>query len=573
MGGTGSGRKREGTRFDWRKSGTEGSLNLAQDIGSLSFTNPDSNFLLIPKSIAWGMFERERANLMEVERQQRISELGLDNVPTDPQEFYWDMGCPILDRNGNSVLNLADYQWEVWNSVFDHRYSIVVKSQKVGITTTVLLADLQLALLPKEHPRSCRGKEILVIAQSIPHARLHLQTLRQMIQRSKYVDVMRVKPTQVTFKDEVTKVGTIFLENPDDPSSPTRIIGLGPKEGAIWSYKSVKHVHVSDIVASDIDYSDSVNAALTRLANTNGTMLIETPPRGPQGRVYEIWRAALEKKADDQRPDAQFWPIKIPVGKAVQAGLVTQEYLDNMKATMGAKYNSFFEAEFIAVEGNVFPLEQVEHAVKMGELLDVETATKDYSRPRSMGIDPGFGSSQFAIVISQTRKNRIEVVFARQFRYENPSDMVRYAWELSHRYNVKKVYADGSNPGYIRDLKRRFGEPQDYERMMAQIIGQQYDPAHYMKVVPVNFNKKGREMLAHAQYFMSKGELAINEDAFSDLVVQIRSAQEDGKGGLDKKRNTMDLFDAWRLSLLHYQVIPSRPGSPGRPSPIGGFTR
>ncbi len=376
---------------------------------------------------------------------------------------------------------------------------------------------------------------------------------------------MRTQQTQgtIVFRDQVTKVGTILLENPDDPSSPTTIIALGPKEGSIWSYKTVKHVHISDIAATDqvSDYGPSINAALTRLANTNGTMVLESPPRGPQGKLYDIWRNAIEKRPDDAGPDISFWPIKIPAKKAVDAGLIKQDYLDNMRIQMGAAYNSFFEAEFSAVQGNIFPLSQVEHAVELGKLVDVENAQNDWNRPRSMGLDEGFGSSKFGVCITQAKHNCIETVYAREFERQNPSDVIKLAWELAHRYNVKKIFIDGSNPGYIRDLKRRFGEPQNYETLMAQIIGQQYEPAHYMKIVPVNFNKKGREMIAHAQYFMARGELAIPESHFEDLAVQIRSATDDGKGGLDKKSyGTMDLFDAWRLSLLYYQVLPSHAG-------------
>lgn len=563
MGGSGSGRK-TGNSSRGLSSRESSGLSITEDLGSYSLGNPDSDFLLFSRDKAKEIYEREHRISKEQERLAKVDALGLDNIPATPKEFYEYIGYPILDPKGERVRNLADYQWEVWNSLFDHRYTVVVKSQKVGITTAVLLADLQLALLPRTHPLSCRGREILVIAQSIPHARLHLQTLRQLILRSNVSAVMRTQQTQgtIVFRDQVTKVGTILLENPDDPTSPTTIIGLGPKEGSIWSYKTVKHVHISDIAATDqvSDYGPSINAALTRLANTNGTMVLESPPRGPQGKLYDIWRNAIERRPDDAGPDISFWPIKIPAKKAVDAGLISQDYLDNMRIQMGTAYNSFFEAEFTAVEGNLFPLSQIEHAVELGKEVNVEAAMGDWYRPRSMGIDPGFGSSQFAIVITHAKNNKIEVLYAKQFPRVNPSDMVKHAWELSHRYNVKKIYVDGANPGYIRDLKRRFGEPQNYETLMAQIIGQQYEPAHYMKVVPVNFNKKGKEMIAHAQYFMSKGELALSEEYFQDLVVQVRSAQDDGKGGLDKKLNTMDLFDAWRMSLLYYQVLPSHAG-------------
>ena len=90
--------------------------------------------------------------------------------------------------------------------------------------------------------------------------------------------------------DEVTKVTVLFIHNPDNPSQPTKIIGLGGNEASIWSFKEVKHIHMSDIaVITKKDYSGVINAAMTRLANTDGTMIIETPPYGPRGKVYEIY--------------------------------------------------------------------------------------------------------------------------------------------------------------------------------------------------------------------------------------------------------------------------------------------
>jgi hypothetical protein len=91
-------------------------------------------------------------------------------------------------------------------------------------------------------------------------------------------------------KEEKTKVGVAYIKNLDNALQPSRIIVLGSSETQVWSWKQVGHIHFSDITASKlVDDSSLFAAAFSRLANTDGTMLIETPPRRPVGKVYEIY--------------------------------------------------------------------------------------------------------------------------------------------------------------------------------------------------------------------------------------------------------------------------------------------
>ena len=89
-----------------------------------------------------------------------------------------DFGLLPHPKTGEPVTALSAYQHKVCKAGFYHKYRLIVKSQKIGLTTSVLLEDFQRAL------SECKGYEILLIAQTISHAHEHLYTLRYRILNS-----------------------------------------------------------------------------------------------------------------------------------------------------------------------------------------------------------------------------------------------------------------------------------------------------------------------------------------------------------------------------------------------------
>jgi len=123
------------------------------------------------------------------------------NIPLDPDEFYQDFGLLEYPLTKKPVQHLTANQYAVWKDGFRHKYREVIKSQKVGITTSLLIEDFQKSIT------TCKRKEILVIAQDTDHAKDHLYTLRKLISNSqKYSKFLINKPTELLLKDEVTKV-------------------------------------------------------------------------------------------------------------------------------------------------------------------------------------------------------------------------------------------------------------------------------------------------------------------------------------------------------------------------------
>ena len=205
------------------------------------------------------------------------------SIPLDPQEFYQDFGYLLHPKTGEPVSNLTNYQYQIWNDKYHSKYRLVLKSQKVGITTSTLLEDFQDSIT------RFRGHDILIIAQSQNHANEHLRTLKNLILNSeKYRQFLITNPSELLLKEEKSKASVAYLKNPDNPLKPSRIIALGASEGGVWSWKNVSKIHMSDIAATNlVDDSGLFAAAFSRLANTDGSLIIETPPRGARGRVYE----------------------------------------------------------------------------------------------------------------------------------------------------------------------------------------------------------------------------------------------------------------------------------------------
>jgi hypothetical protein len=75
-----------------------------------------------------------------------------------------------------------------------------------------------------------------------------------------------------------------------------------------------------------------------------------------------------------------------------------------------------------------------------------------------------------------------------------------------------------------------------------------------MKIVPVDFNKEHKAMLAHWKMILEddRGKIAINPERFDKLITALRTAV-DNDGTLDKESTSYnDIFDAFRLALKFY---------------------
>jgi hypothetical protein len=251
--------------------------------------------------------------------------------------------------------------------------------------------------------------------------------------------------------------------------------------------------------------------------------------------------------------------------------LLDYTYGLNMIYTTGeidaAKQSPSFEREYnskyLGIIGNVFHTKDIEAAIEKGKVAS-SFALNSYTQ-KCIGLDPGFGSSNFGVCITELLNGGINVLHAEEYHRPDFNEMIDITLNLIREYCISfrgndRIFVDGANPSFIRALKARVNEDTEYEDQIAR--WKSYNTAQVvdldwltdnMFVLPVAFSKEHKHMLTHAKSVVeSNGMLSIHPK-FNKLITALRTAVEKGEGSLDKELTSFDdCFDAFRLSLMFW---------------------
>jgi hypothetical protein len=182
-----------------------------------------------------------------------------------------------------------------------------------------------------------------------------------------------------------------------------------------------------------------------------------------------------------------------------------------------------------------------------------------------MGLDPGYGSSPFAIVITQFRDGYIEVLYAEEYDRPLQNEIIELVIRLNNKHHIGRILVDASNAGFLSSLKQQIGD-YDYKSYVQndRVITNIYDSrlrqcSSNIKVLPVNFGTIHGEMLFHVNTILSARRLRIHP-SFTKLITSLRTAQVvNDKWSLDKEQTYYDdILDSFRLSLLNYYFTQKR---------------
>lgn len=305
-------------------------------------------------------------------------------------------------------------------------------------------------------------------------------------------------------------------------------------------------------------------SAMRGLPNVKFVFLDEADffPKGQQQEARTVAERYIGKSdayialvSTPNQPDGLFQSIESEVPSLYHRIILGwQRGLDRIYTDQditAAKRSPSFEREYnlkyLGYIGNVFDPQDIDAATAEG--YDIVEYLDDLNNPPRlqgvMGLDPGWGSSNFGIVVSHFIDGRIRIAYADQHSRSDHNEMVSVVWDLIQRFNVTKVLVDASAPSFIRALKLQWGERADYENVDKSL-------REYMLVEPVSFGMEHKQLLYHSKFLLENQYLQVHP-SFDKLVTSLRSAWAKD-GVLDKELTSFDdILDAFRLCLRPYK--------------------
>jgi hypothetical protein len=319
--------------------------------------------------------------------------------------------------------------------------------------------------------------------------------------------------------------------------------------------------NVSFIYMDEADFfppgeqQDARDVSERYIGKSNPYIVMVSTPNAPDG----LFESIEKEPAETCLYKRLFLDYTYGVGK-----IYTEDEINAAKAS--PSFEREYNLKYLGLVGNVFHIKDIEEAIKKGTSIPPSNKVNTYTL-KAMGLDPGFGSSNFGVCITELVDGKVNVLHAEEYARPDFNEMLRITVNLMHKYGINfenrcHVFIDGANPEFIRALKDRLGEDTDYDRLITHLknsYGKDYGlPSliENMCVIPVNFRNEHRQMLLHAKKVLEIGKDGglILHPSFNKLIVALRTAVEKGEGTLDKEATShSDVLDAFRLSLMRYR--------------------
>jgi hypothetical protein len=432
---------------------------------------------------------------------------------------------PIFDYEKILYDALLDNDsYNVSNHSFNHKHLWVKKATGLGVTEFFLRLMVWLCLRNNDY----RNSQMCIVAG--PNIDIAIKLIKRM-------KALIESKLHVTFdsKETVLELNGCTIE-----AYPSNHID---------AYRALDNPKFILIDEGDFfrkgEQEDVRHVSERYIAKSDPYIVMVSTPNAPDGLFERI-----EKEAEDTCIYKRlFLDYTYGIGK-----IYTAEEIEKAKAS--PSFEREYNLKYLGRIGNVFHTKDIEAAIEKGRKYNPYTIGSSYFTPKSMGIDPAYGSSAFGIVVTQWVDNHIQILYAEEYHRPDYDKMLATVYGLISKYQVDKVYIDGANPSFIKSLKLQIGEEAEYDKVIARYksegLGDNW--GEYMKIVPANFNKEHKAMLGHCKMILEHepGKIAINPDKFDKLITALRTAV-DNDGTLDKEATSYnDIFDAFRLALKFY---------------------
>jgi hypothetical protein len=423
--------------------------------------------------------------------------------------FNHIVGLPEKD---GQPLPLFDYEKDLFNAWKEHRHLWILKATGLGVTEFFLRLMLWLAVRNDEY----KGAQFcLVVGPNIDLAKKLIKRMR---------NIMR----------------DVFIRSPEtDTQTAIEVNGVWIQafpSNHLDAYRSLDKPKFIFLDEADFfrkgEQEDVRHVSERYIGKSNPYIIMVSTPNAPDGLMHAI----------EEEEQSIYHRIKL----GYELGL---NKIYNNEEIEEAKRSPSFEREYnlkyLGKVGNVFSPYMIDKVIQLGE--QYKGLPINQFALHACGVDPGFGSSRTAIVLTEHLKEqeKIRVIFAEEFDRPNPEAIANICFDIHKQYQNTWFLVDGSNAGFITTLKIKFGENPKIDYQHASPEG--------MRVVPINFATEHKAMLSHLHLFVNKEYLCIPKQ-YDKLLLSMRTAIAN-EYSLDKDQTSYnDSLDALRLSLRGYKM-------------------
>ena len=122
---------------------------------------------------------------------------------------------------------------------------------------------------------------------------------------------------------------------------------------------------------------------------------------------------------------------------------VDKIYADEEIATakLSPSFPREYQLQYQGLIGNVFSTQSIENCQK----IRYNPNNINPNAKKTIGVDAGFGSSNFGIVVTQFVDSKIQIIFAEEHERPNFKAMIDRIWEIKQKCGyISNIYSDAA---------------------------------------------------------------------------------------------------------------------------------
>ena len=224
--------------------------------------------------------------------------------------------------------------------------------------------------------------------------------------------------------------------------------------------------------------------------------------------------------------------------------IYTREEIE--KAKISPSFEREYSLKYSGLIGNTFSTQSIEDVQK----IEYNYSIFNQNAKHSCGLNPGFGSSKFGIVVTEYSDGIIKVMYADDFERASFQSMIDKVWEIKQKCGLlSNIYVDAANSEVIDAIKREFGEDTNWSYIrekMAYYKKNNLYLENIMQTIPVAFSVEGKHMLQHARRLMEE------TDEEGKSLIAIHPNFSEAINCFENKLSVMNMF--WTRNKLRTQI-------------------